>query len=268
MSYNVVMKNLIDELMKKEKIEYYGIIPFEKCRVINEPLLKRSTDGRTPKSVIMIAVPYYNGEYEGRNISLYAVPKDYHLYFKSLYSRLEGALNDASGYFFKGFADHSPISETYAAAYAGLGVIGKKFQLINDKYGSHVFLGEIITDYVPEKYIENDIKFCKNCGMCEKACPGSDECLSGITQKKGTLNEHEQMLIAKSGCAWGCDVCRTVCPMNSNIEKTPIEFFKTDLIPVLTSEQIQRMSKDEFTSRAYAWKGRTTIVRNLKLIQK
>lgn len=262
------MKNLINDLMKKEKIEYFGIIPFEKCRVINEELLKRSIVGWTPKSVIMLAVPYYNGEYEGRNISLYAVPKDYHLYFKGLYSRLEEALSQASDFNFKGFADHSPIGETYAAAYAGLGVVGKKFQLINEKYGSHVFLGEIITDFVPNEYAENDIKFCKNCGMCEKACPSSDQCLSSITQKKGTLSDDEQDLIVKSGCAWGCDVCRTVCIMNKNIAKTPIEFFKTALTPTLTTELVENMSKDEFSKRAYAWRGRNTILRNLKLIEK
>lgn len=259
------MKNIIKKILEKEKIEYFGIIPFEKCNVINQGLLDRSIVGWTPKSVIILIVPYYSGEHEGRNISLYAIPRDYHLYFNGLYSRLEEELKGKLKCNCKGFSDHSPIGETYASAYAGLGVIGKKFQLINEKYGSHVFIGEIITDIDFECYDCYEIKSCIGCNKCIEACPSSDNCLSAITQKKGSLTDKEADLIVESGIYWGCDICRTVCPMNDKIFMTPITFFKTDLTPVISQELIEQMNENEFKDRAYSWRGKNMILRNLKL---
>ena len=143
------MDTVIEKILNQEKIEYAGILPFSECRVINQPLLERSWRGGEIKSAIILLVPYWSGEHPERNVSLYAVPRDYHLYFRELHERLEKELAEAfPGYFFKGFADHSPIGETGAAAKAGLGVIGDKFQIINEKYGSYTFIGEILTDLV------------------------------------------------------------------------------------------------------------------------
>lgn len=263
------MRNFLKLIFDKEKIEYFGIVPFSSCKVINQALLDRSIVGWKPQSVIMMLVPYYSGEYEGRNISLYAIAKDYHLYFKEMYNRVVPRLKELyPNANFASFADHSPIGETYAAAKAGLGIIGDKFQLINDKYGSHVFIGEIITDLVPEVYDESDVRFCEHCGLCSDKCPSSDACYSEITQKKGELSSCEEKLIRDQKCAWGCDVCRTVCPHNDNIAVTPIDFFKCDLTPNIDETMIMEMSKDEFRSRAYGWRGKSTIIRNIRLLSK
>ncbi|MBE6582640.1 MAG: epoxyqueuosine reductase [Ruminococcaceae bacterium] len=260
------MKNLICELLKKEKIEYFGIIPMSEVRIINESLYERSFTDFTPKSIIMLLVPYYAGKFTGRNVSRYAVPRDYHLYFKDLYSRIEAELKAKyPAYSFKGFADHSPIGETYAAAKCGLGVVGDLFQLINEKYGSYTFIGEIFTDFEFETYDLTEVEFCDHCGMCKAACPCKDGCLSDITQRKGELSENEKKMIIESGCFWGCDVCREACPMNSSPVITPIDFFKQELTPCVTTELIEGMSKDEFKARAYSWRGKKTILRNLEL---
>lgn len=260
------MKNYINDLLENEKIEYFGILPLSEVRIINEGLYERSFADFTPKSVIMLLVPYYAGEFDGRNISRYAVPRDYHLYFKDLYSRLECSFKKKyPQYSFKGFADHSPIGETYAAAKCGLGVVGDMFQLINEKYGSYTFIGEIFTDAEFDSCDLMDVEFCNHCGACKNACPCEDGCLSEITQKKGSLTEDDEKLILASGCFWGCDICREVCPMNGSPVITPIEFFKKDLTPCLTSEIIENMSKEEFSSRAYSWRGKKTILRNLGL---
>ena len=143
---NLSLNETAKRLFAAEKIEYFGMIPFELCKVINEPLLKRRVSFE-PKTAILFLVPYYTGEHPGRNVSLYAVSKDYHIYFKELFARIESALSDFfPGYGFKGFADHAPIGETVAASRCGLGLVGERFQLINGKYGSHVFIGEILTD--------------------------------------------------------------------------------------------------------------------------
>ena len=261
------MKNLIRSIFCEEKIEYFGIIPFSSCKVINRELLKRSIVGWEPKSVILMLVPYYSGEHKERNVSLYAVPKDYHLYFKQMYERVIPKLAKSyPNYNFASFADHSPIGETYAASKAGLGIIGDKFQLINEKYGSHVFIGEIITDLEFDSYDETDVSFCEHCGICSSYCPSNSTCFSEITQKKGELNDDEKALILEQRCVWGCDVCRTVCPHNSSVALTPIDFFKSDLITNVDENMISQMSKDEFRSRAYGWRGKQTIIRNIKIL--
>ncbi len=262
------MDNYIDSLMISEQIDCYGIIPFSECKIINRPLLERTLGCATPKSVIMLLIPYYNGEYEQRNVSLYAVPRDYHAYFKGLYSRLIPNLTEHfSGASFFGFSDHSPIGEVEAAARAGLGVIGDKFQLINEKYGSYTFIGEIITDLEFDHYTTSEIGLCNHCGSCSRACPADDECLSDLTQRKGDLSTKTKQLIKKTGIAWGCDICRTSCPMNRKIAKTPIDFFKKDLTPRVLSNEIMNMTKNEFLLRAYSWRGRKTILRNLSVLE-
>jgi epoxyqueuosine reductase QueG len=63
---------------------------------------------------------------------------------------------------------------------------------------------------------------------------------------------------------WGCDTCQDVCPMNKNPAITPISFFHKDIISVLTSEVINSMTDEEFSQRAYSWRGKNTILRNLE----
>ena len=258
------MDKIIRTLLDEEKIEYAGFIPFSECTVINRAMLDRYCAGKEIKSALMLSVPYYAGAFPERNVSLYAVPRDYHLYFRQLYSRLVPALEGLfPGYFFRGFADSSPIGETGAAAKAGLGVIGDRFQVINEKYGSYTFTGEILTDLVPEKYDTVPVKLCSHCGACSRACPVNDGCLSEMTQRKGDPDPETVRLIRQTGIAWGCDLCRTSCPMNANAALTPIEFFRENLTPVVTAEMIENMSKAEFLERAYSWRGRKTILRNI-----
>ena len=241
------------DFMKNHSIEYYAVVPFDKCIVINESMLKRHFGEVTPKSVIVFIVPYYTGDYPERNVSLYAVSRDYHIYFKSLYESLPVG--------FKGYADSSPIAEVHIAAAAGLGIIGDNGLLINEKYGSFVFIGEIITDYEFASYDEvKPIRTCEHCGICGVACPSKDECLSGITQKKGELTEREIELIRKSGIAWGCDLCQTVCPHNSDISLTEIKFFYEDIRSVIGEDC-------DIEGRAYEWRGKKCIQRNIKLLK-
>ncbi len=267
--YNGAMNTYVTNLLGREGIEYFGLLPLSECRVINPDLLARSCADFTPRSVIMLGVPYYTGEHPGRTVSLYAVSKDYHLYFRQLFQRLEPALEVIfPGFRFKGFADHSPIDETYAAAKAGLGVVGDKFQLINEIYGSYVFLGEILTDVIFEEYDTCEVRTCLHCGACQRACPVTNGCLSEMTQRKGDLDEETTRFIRKTGIAWGCDLCRTSCPMNRKVKLTPISFFWEDLRPTVTAAEIEAMPKTEFLTRAYSWRGRPTILRNLRALEK
>ena len=265
----------VKQLFDKEGIEYVSVLPFENCTVTREHILRRCN--ARPASVICFAVPYFTGE--GERLSAYAVSRDYHSYMSELTQRICRELVDIFPQnTFAGFADSSPIDEREACARSGVGVVGKNGLLITEKYSSYVFLGEIITDVEPQTLGFSglgEVKHCIGCGKCKELCPmmlEGCECISALSQKKGVLTEEEEGLLIKYNTVWGCDICQRACPyteraLNSGSIYTPIEFFRKDRIASLSSEIINGMSDAEFLSRAYSWRGRDTLLRNLKLFE-
>ena len=120
----------LKDFLCSEHIELYAALDFEKAKVINEQKLQRHGNF-SPKSILILAVPYYIGDFENSNLSLYAISRDYHLYFKELFGRLTSFLTDKfPENTFIPFADSSPIDERHAASISGLGVIGQNGLLI------------------------------------------------------------------------------------------------------------------------------------------
>ena len=268
------MTEFIRRLLKEAGVELCASISLKNCNITRQYKLERSGFSDISElSAIMIAVPYLV-KHEKRNISAYAVAKDYHVFFKGLFDSVIPLLaKEYPEYRFIGFADDSPIDERSAAAVAGLGIVGDNGMLITEKYSSYVFLGEIITD-LPIKSVAGEIQRCEGCGKCKAACPmrKSGQCLSALTQKKGVLSDEEQKIILKHGYAWGCDICQDVCPHTKRAifdgtVYTDIEFFKSGNLPVLSVRDIDNMSDEEFAKRAYSWRGRNTIRRNLELFE-
>ncbi len=265
------MKNKFETIIKDE-VPVFGVCGFEK---VSQNLISCRALGRLPedpKYVIVAAFPYYLGEekYRGLNISRYAVVADYHKVVGDRLGRAAAGLRAAfPGESFEAFADNSPIPEVLAAVNAGIGVRGKNGLLITEKYGSWVFIGEIVTTLDLSEYVtENKETECIGCGRCVDACPtkalsgqGVDKqkCLSDITQRKGELTPEQEQLIRKYNCVWGCDICQNICPMNKNAERTPIEEF------ILSSDPTARSGMD-IDGRAFAWRGRAVIERNIKII--
>ena len=264
----------LSSFFKKESIDCYAPIPLSACRVVKPYLLERAGIGSG--TVIMMAIPYYSHACDDpkRNISAYAVPRDYHFYYKQFFERLLSALEARfPNNKFAAFADHSPFDELDAAAKAGLGMRGKNHLLLTEKYSSYVFLGELITD--AELPCESrEVVCCEACGKCIQACPSAEcgGCLSALTQKKGELSREESDAILRFGTVWGCDICQEVCPHTQKAIKSgtiysPIPFFEEETIACLTLEMLQSMSDEAFSQRAYAWRGKDTILRNLKLME-
>lgn len=261
---------MLEKLLFTENITRWGICRFKDTL----PLLDCKAKERLPqgaKSVIVALFPYRLDNYPERNISKYAVVPDYHKVCTEKLGRVcDGLKKLYPNNNFVCFADNSPIRETVAAKLAGLGTIGKNGLLINETYGSYVFIAEIVTDLELTPSIPCD-NVCLECDLCIKNCPtgairdgkvNEKICLSYITQKKGTLAEDEQKLVKKGSIVWGCDVCSDVCPMNKNIHTTNIKEFKTDTVFKVDYPENNREIKD----RAFGFRGAEVIRRNLDLL--
>ena len=181
------MKEKLFNLLKEHGLVLFAPIPLSECRVTRPYKIEKAGFGSLDGlNAIMLAVPYLTKQPK-RNISAYAVSRDYHGYFSELFSTLLPRLNSAfPENRFAGFADDSPIDERLAAAQASLGILGDNGMLITEKYSSYVFLGEIITDLALDCQA-HEIERCRGCGVCKRACPMGEmgQCLSALTQKKG-----------------------------------------------------------------------------------
>ena len=268
---------MLESIFAEEKIEFFGVLPFEECRCRRADLIERR--GVRPediRSAVMFLIPYYVDGEKG-NISLYARSGDYHFYSDSLFERILPILRERFGGEFLGYADKSPIEENIAAAKAGLGVIGDNDMLINEKYGSFVFIGEILSTVAPETLGFSGetapVRGCLHCGACKRACPAHShggECLSALTQTKGVLTEAQEAYIRECGSVWGCDICQLSCPMTKKAMasgvRTPISFFAENRISCLTEDLLNGMTKEEFRFRAFSWRGKQPLLRNLALL--
>lgn len=249
----------------------YGFSPFEK---VKDLLINCRAKERLPENavtVISVLFPYYLGEefYENSNVSRYAVSEDYHIITSELMQKAVERLRRLyPENVFEPFVDNSPLPEVRCAVNAGLGVLGRNSLFINEKYGSWVFLGEIVTDRYFEPYA-GQAMLCSGCSECVKSCPmgaitekgiDRERCLSFLSQRKGELPDAVREKMAEYNCVWGCDVCQKVCPRNRNAQITPIRRFFDTAKPVVTED-------DSVEGRAFAWRGKAVIERNIKAMK-
>lgn len=251
------------EIFESIGVEFFGVCDFSDISNKLLPCRAISRLPENPESLICALFPYKLSEYGERTISRYACVADYHeVVLHALEKVCEKLKLKYGENQFVPFVDNSPIPEVYSAALAGLGRIGENSLLINEKYGSWVFIGTIVTDRHFEK-TGGEIKRCIECGKCRTACPNGELnkeiCLSKITQKKGELSEEECKLMRQYNTAWGCDICQEVCPMNKDAEAAPFSGFLE--FPV---SQCLELENDGL--RAYNYRGKKTIERNIKIL--
>ena len=258
------------EILKiiREFVPDAGICSFERIQEHLLPCRAKSRLPEHPKSVILMIFPYRFPDSPGRNLSRYACVPDYHTVAgEVLNAAAKRCEKSFPGYQFIPFMDNSPIPEVKAAALSGLGVIGQNGLLIHPKFGSFLFLGELVTD-LPLTPTGDTVRHCYGCGNCVTACPGSclpggerETCVSAISQKKGMLTETETALLKKGGLIWGCDRCQEACPLNRDAVIDPHPCF-TDYTPQFDPDH------PDFDSRAYAWRGKAVPGRNAELLKK
>ncbi|SHH29015.1 tRNA epoxyqueuosine(34) reductase QueG [Clostridium grantii] len=255
--------NLINEFEEKDTL--LKINPFQ--------IMK---DGKT---IISIAFPYKfpidtdNDAIKDKSIyfSRYTLGQDYHKVVKKYLEKIAFFINERFGGKTEILVDSNALPERYIAYLGGIGFIGKNKMFITEKYGSYVFLGEIITDLKMEW--DNPLKNkCEECFLCLNACPSKalisedfNKCLSYITQKKQIENKWFSKLDKR---IFGCDTCQEICPYNKNvtfsnlIEFKPLEFMekldKDDLLNLTESS-----FKEKYKKSSCGWRGKNIIKRNV-----
>lgn len=267
----------------KKRGDDFGFTEFESTNLVLRSDPSHLLEGA--KSVIVFAFPYYSEQVEkgSSNISIYCRMKDYHIIIDEFLDKfvyeIKMIMGEGSEDFrFVKFADTSNICDRYLAFKAGLGYYGLNNTLINDSYGSYFFIGGLITN-LELKYDEPIKKTCMMCLKCLENCPGgaigknyefnSKKCVSYLTQKK-ELTEQEEKILIRAKSAFGCDVCQKVCPHNSDLGERAHENFKEDILPLIESQDIENLSNKKFKikygDRAFSWRGKKIIQRNLKII--
>lgn len=297
MVYNLSIKNQIIEFSKSIGVEYIGFCRAEytddfikrlnysyhknyNCEFQTTEVQKRINIKEymeDAKTFISIALPYKTIEINKSKpyFSKSSLGKDYHIVVKNKLKLIEDFLQNNYNAKTLSFVDTSPMHDREIAYMCGIGFYGKNSTLITEKYGSYVFLGEILTNI----YIEPSTpmsSLCGSCDKCLKACPvgaikkdyfiDANKCLSYITQKKDDLSEQEQTKLGLR--IYGCDTCQDVCPFNHKAQISNIEdFLPEDWNININEDDFLNISNSQFNktfkTTSAGWRGKKVLQRNL-----
>jgi epoxyqueuosine reductase len=223
------------------------------------------------RSVVVCALNYntaqpYSTEFADSDrgwISRYAWGReDYHDSVMRRLRQVETTLRNAAGdmdLVTRCYVDTGPIVERVVAKYAGIGWIGKNTCIINQKIGSWIFLGVILTSLDLTRDLGPSLPAPDRCGSCTRcmdACPtdaliapyqlDSNKCISYLTiEKRGAIPEELREGMGRH--VFGCDICQDVCPWNRKAPATKAEEFqpRAQLVnPAL--DWLAEMSAEEF----------------------
>jgi epoxyqueuosine reductase len=221
------------------------------------------------RSVIVCAVNYntthpYSTQVHNPGqgwISRYAWSReDYHDSVLRRIREVESKLKEicASEIETRGYVDTGPIVERVYAKYAGLGWQGKNTCIINQKIGSWLFLGVIVTSLEVKPDLPSPDR-CGTCTRCIDACPtqafigphqlDSNKCIAYLTiEKRGPIPDAFREQIGHH--VFGCDICQDVCPWNRKAPPTEKpEFQPRDGLVNPALEWLAEIGEDEFRER-------------------
>ena len=200
------------------------------------------------RSVVVCAINYntaqpYSTEVNDSQrgwISRYAWGEDYHDAVMAKLRAVEQQLHQECGereapeLQTRCYVDTGPLVERVYAKYAGVGWIGKNTCILNEKLGSWLFLGVILTSLELEPDLPTPVR-CGTCTRCIDACPtdaliapyqlDANRCIAYLTiEKRGAIPEHIREGIGRH--IFGCDICQDVCPWNRKAPATSAPEFQ------------------------------------------
>ena len=231
------------------------------------------------RSVIVCAINYNTAQPYSTHvddpqrgwIARYAWGKeDYHDAVMRRLRTVEGRLRDAVGDSQLQtccYVDTGPLVERVYAKYAGVGWTGKNTCIINQKLGSWLFLGVILTsiELAPDLPAPDR---CGTCTRCIDACPtdalvapyqlDSNRCISYLTiEKRGGIPEDLRAGMGHE--VFGCDICQDVCPWNRKAPATSAPEFQPregfvnpalEWLAVMTEEEFREKFRGSAIRRA------------------
>jgi epoxyqueuosine reductase len=252
------------------------------------------------RSLIVVALNYNTANHSRQDenapgphgwISRYAWGDDYHEVLKEKLETLIRGMRAEFGESFtaRSYVDTGPILERVVAKYAGLGWLAKNTCLINQRLGSWLFLGVIITTLELEPTLNAGVApaadLCGKCTRCLDACPtqafpepyvlDARKCISYLTiELRGSIPNEARA--AMGDAVIGCDICQDVCPWNRKAPVTAVSAFEPRVVTVLdgTKKSLFRpplqwlasLSQEEFSksfrksaAKRAKWRG---VVRN------
>lgn len=232
------------------------------------------------KSIIVLGVSYNTGFKPKKihrlngTISMTSWGRDYHKVLREKIDALIGKIKEKQDFEYKAFVDTGPLVDRELARKAGVGFLGKNCSIINEQFGSFIFLGYILSDIElnPNTTVLDN---CGDCDACLRACPtgalesaynlNPKKCISYLTQTKEVIPEELRKKMGNR--IYGCDTCQKVCPKNKQVKLSTIK----DFIPIDTQGSIDlenllfisnKNFKREFASMAGSWRGRNILKRN------
>lgn len=297
----VSLKQFIIDKSKKLNIDIIGFTDGEPLVDLNEYLVQRRENNietefeekdlrkrvdpkltmPSCKSIITIGISYNvnykenpNYRFQGK-LSKSTWGIDYHRVLNQRINELIFEISKFVDFNYKAYVDTGPLIERELANKSGIGYYGKNCSIINQDYGSFIFLGYILTDLAIEPNREESASQCGSCNLCIRACPtnalvgpyklNTRRCISYLTQ---TRDDIPIPLRKKMGInIYGCDTCQSVCPKNKEVKFSNEKQF----IPYITKgymdiEEILKISnrefRDKYGSMAGSWRGRNILKRN------
>ena len=209
-------------------------------------------------------------------ISVYAQGRDYHEVMKTKLKALGRFIWDNYRHSIKVFIDTAPLMEKPSAQAAGHGWQGKHTNLVSRRFGSWLFLGELLLSAeLPTDAGESD--HCGQCRACLDSCPtaafpapyklDARRCISYLTiEHEGAIDR--EFRAALGNRIYGCDDCLAACPWNKFAQTAQEAAFQPR--PELTAPTLVELAalddagfRQRFAGTAIKRIGRDRFLRNV-----
>ncbi len=262
----IVDNRALDKYTQNIDIPPKQEIPFFKGSIYDRLDIKNAW--KPAKSVISFALSYNSSlkinDLKGDRVQIASSSfgEDYHRVLKKKADFLMKEFVKEYTCHYRIYIDTGKLSDKALAYCSGIGFFGKNGLIINERFGSYIFLGHILLDIDISQAVQTKESKCGSCSVCLQGCPQNaysqdgkyhfDKCVSYLNQTGKNYNTTTYI--------FGCDICQKRCPFNKNAPTDLHEEFSStlnDAFPL--KSDIMNMNEEAFRNRyarcSLAWRG-------------